>query len=172
MKDKFIYKDKMNSLNLLINIHWKFEDRELEEVTIDEITTRELNENERNEYRRVSTDEIRNILRNIRANFDLPRNNPNVVTFIYYSYKNLPELVTYRASDLPNALAVLGAIDTFYSQDVGERATQEERNNIEELVGGTTLYDAIKADDPESTFYFIGLKYLWKGVYIVDFDSS
>lgn len=59
-----------------------------------------------------------------------------IINFIYMKDTNEPEVVKYNMSDLPNSFAILGAISTYYSNNLQSQYAYKTFNGLNYLDEG------------------------------------
>lgn len=119
-------------------------------------------------FREWMGDEALEALRNTTVYFTTSSKNPDIVNFIYINHHQEPEIVKYRKEDLSNALAVLGAVNTYYDKDVTDDLTSEELESYREMYGTEriTLRDAYH----ELSISLSDIKELYQGTYFVEVE--
>ena len=97
-----------------------------------------------------------------------PSRDSTIVRFIYLDHNGEPEIVTYKRSDLSDALKVLGAINTYYNRDITDTLTEDQLESYREITGN----DRIILSDvySESSIGLADIEYIFDGLYAVKLD--
>lgn len=148
------------SANSLFDIiSWNTSDVELENVGIN------------NEVH--PPDQTIELLRNITIMWNRSTISPDIINIIYIDHLEQPEIVKYNISDLSDALKVLGAISTYYQQNVRNKLTTNQEQEIKTLLQVDQLPELIpmiKLLNMRFMFDIAGLVYINSGVYAVELN--